>query len=149
MAISKMSMLPWWPSLLLLWILMQDLSASQFQEELLLKTRELFPTLASAELSPFLPHSRATSAYDAVTLMARAWASVLTRNETCSNSSLLQSTLTGSLVCVLHGIIDLCTSLASFPGSPPTSLETGLHASLESLAWCPPTFQWYNTACDL
>jgi len=76
-----------------------DLLASQFQEELLLKTRELFPTLANAQLSPFLPHSRATSAYDAVTLMARAWASVLTRNETCSNSSLLQSTLTGSLNC--------------------------------------------------
>ena len=36
------------------------------------KTLDLFPSLTEEDLKPYLLHSRATNAYDAVTLLARS-----------------------------------------------------------------------------
>ena len=43
-----------------------------FYSKLLSKTTELHPSLAEEDLKPYLLHSRAASAYDAVTLLAQS-----------------------------------------------------------------------------
>ena len=45
---------------------------SEFHDQLIAKTKELFPSLSDADLTPFLLHSRASRAYEAVWLMALA-----------------------------------------------------------------------------
>ena len=43
-----------------------------FHSQLVSKALDLFPSLIEEDLKPYLLHSRATSAYDAVTLLARS-----------------------------------------------------------------------------
>ena len=50
----------------------QDLSLGEFHSQLLSKALDLFPSLAEEDLKPYLLRSRATSAYDAVTLLAQS-----------------------------------------------------------------------------
>ena len=45
---------------------------TSFHNQLLSKTLDLFPFLTEEDLKPYLLHSRATNAYDAVTLLARS-----------------------------------------------------------------------------
>ena len=45
---------------------------TSFHNQLLSKTLDLFPFLTEKDLKPYLLHSRATNAYDAVTLLARS-----------------------------------------------------------------------------
>ena len=44
----------------------------EFHSQLVSKARDLFPSLTEEDLEPYLLRSRATSAYDAVTLLARS-----------------------------------------------------------------------------
>ena len=44
-----------------------------FLEQLLIKTRELFPSVQNESLSDYLIHSHAANAYDAVWALALAW----------------------------------------------------------------------------
>ena len=45
---------------------------TSFHNQLLSKTLDLFPFLTEEDLKPYLLHSRAINAYDAVTLLARS-----------------------------------------------------------------------------
>ena len=51
---------------------MQDMSLDDFHSALVNKTLDLFPSLTEEDLRPQLLHSRATNAYDAVTLLAKS-----------------------------------------------------------------------------
>ena len=44
----------------------------EFHSKLVAKTLDLFPSLTEEDLRPYLLRSRATNAYDAVTLLARS-----------------------------------------------------------------------------
>ena len=46
---------------------------SRFYDELLDRTLEVFPTLKTENLVPYLSHSHAATAYDAVWSLALAW----------------------------------------------------------------------------
>ena len=51
---------------------LQDLSLSDFHAKLIAKALDLFPSLTEEDLKPYLLRSRATNAYDAVTLLAKS-----------------------------------------------------------------------------
>ena len=70
---------------------------SEFHKQLIAKTKELFPSLSDADLTPFLLHSRASRAYEAVWLMARAWDYTIRVGE-CSELEILQQSLETDLV---------------------------------------------------
>ena len=77
-------------------ILFQDLSLGEFHSQLLSKAVTLFPSLTKLEedLKPYLLHSRATSAYDAVTLLARSVGVAFNQGDnSCTNTSLVRMVL--------------------------------------------------------
>ena len=45
---------------------------NEFHSQLMAKTLDLFPSLTEEDLKPYLLRSRATNAYDVVTLLARS-----------------------------------------------------------------------------
>ena len=81
---------------------LQDISLSDFQLQLISKTKELFPLIPDKlNLTPYLLHSHAVSAYDAVTQLSRA----LTNSIECGtyeNQTLLQSILRYNILVGLH-----------------------------------------------
>ena len=50
----------------------QDMQLADFRSSLVKKALNLFPSLTEKDLKPYLLHSKATSAYDAVTLLAKS-----------------------------------------------------------------------------
>ena len=50
----------------------QDMSLDEFHRELIAKSHDLFPSLTEEDLKPYLLRSRATNAYDAITLLAKS-----------------------------------------------------------------------------
>ena len=50
----------------------QNLNLADFHSQLLTKAVDLFPSLTEEDLKPYLLRSRATNAYDAVTLLAKS-----------------------------------------------------------------------------
>ena len=51
---------------------LQDMSLGDFHHQLIAKSLDLFPSLTEEDLKPYLLRSRATNAYDAVTLLAKS-----------------------------------------------------------------------------
>ena len=70
------------------------MTLSEFHSLLLIKTLELFPSLAEEDLKLYLLHSRATSAYDAVTLLAKSVSVAFDQGgDICTNTSMIRRTL--------------------------------------------------------
>ena len=64
---------------------------SKFHSQLLSKAVEQFPSLTEEDLKPYLLRSRATSAYDAVTLLARSVGVAFDQGEdSCTDTSLVR-----------------------------------------------------------
>ena len=58
------------------------------------KTLKLFPSLSEKDLKPYLLHSRATSAYDAVTLLTRSIDMAFDQDgEICDDATVVQVAL--------------------------------------------------------
>jgi hypothetical protein len=75
-----------------------------FYNKLLIKTTELFPSLTEEDLKPYLLHSRATSAYDAVTLLARSVGVAFNQSgDSCTDTNLIQAVLDQAFL--VHEII--------------------------------------------
>ena len=73
---------------------MQDLALEDFHLMLMNKTLDLFPSLTEESLEPYLLRSRATSAYDAVTLLAKSVGVAFNQGgESCTDTTLIQVTL--------------------------------------------------------
>ena len=71
--------------------MLQDLSLDDFHNMLLTKARDLFPSLSEVDLKPYLLRSRATSAYDAVTLLARSVGVAFDQGgDSCTDTSLVR-----------------------------------------------------------
>ena len=67
-----------------------------FYRKLLKKTTDLFrnPSLTEEDLKPYLLRSRATSAYDAVTLLARSVGVAFNQSgDSCTDTNLVQAVL--------------------------------------------------------
>ena len=65
-----------------------------FHSQLISKALDLFPSLTEEDLKPYLLHSRATSAYDAVTLLARSVGVAFNQSRnSCTNTHLQQIAL--------------------------------------------------------
>ena len=72
-------------------ISLQDLPLDEFHSQLLSKAVDLFPSLTEEDLKPYLLRSRATSAYDAVTLLARSVGVAFDQgDDSCTNTSLVR-----------------------------------------------------------
>ena len=70
------------------------MSLDDFHGRLMDKALELFPSLTEEELKPYLFRSRATNAYDAVTLLARSVDIAFDQGgDSCTNTSLIQVAL--------------------------------------------------------
>ena len=54
------------------------MSLDEFYRQLIAKSHDLFPSLTEEDLKPYLLRSRATNAYDAVTLLAKSVGVALT-----------------------------------------------------------------------
>lgn len=53
--------------------------------------KELYPSLTEDDLKPYLLHSRATSAYDAVTLLARSVGAAFEHGgDSCTDTNVIQ-----------------------------------------------------------
>ena len=71
--------------------MLQDLPLNDFHNMLLSKAVDLFPSLTEEDLKPYLLRSRATSAYDAVTLLARSVGVAFDQGEdSCTDTSLVR-----------------------------------------------------------
>ena len=65
-----------------------------FHSKLVDKALDLFPSLTEEDLKPYLLHSRATNAYDAVTLLAQSVDIAFDQGgDSCTNTSLIQVAL--------------------------------------------------------
>ena len=70
------------------------MSLDDFHSKLVNKALELFPPLTEEDLKPYLLRSRATNAYDAVTLLARSVDVAFDQGgDSCTNTSLIQVAL--------------------------------------------------------
>ena len=72
---------------------LQDLPLDDFHDQLLSTALELVnaSSLTEEDLKPYLLHSRATSAYDAVTLLARSVGVAFNLGgDSCTDTSLIQ-----------------------------------------------------------
>ena len=73
---------------------MQDLTLTDFHSQLVSKALDLFPSLTEEDLKPYLLRSRATSAYDAVTLLAQSVGVAFEESEgNCIDANLVQVVL--------------------------------------------------------
>ena len=71
--------------------MLQDLPLNDFHNMLLFKAVDLFPSLAEVDLKPYLLRSRATSAYDAVTLLARSVGVAFSQGrDSCTDTNLVR-----------------------------------------------------------
>ena len=72
----------------------QDITLGDFQNDLMIKTLDLFPSLTKEDLKPYLLRSRAASAYDAVTLLAKSVGVAFDLGgDSCTNTSIVQVSL--------------------------------------------------------
>ena len=72
---------------------------SELNSQLINKTRRLLPSLSDVDLSRYLQHSRATSAYDAVILLARSLDLVVDRgDDLCHDPVRVQTALERCLI---------------------------------------------------
>ena len=73
---------------------MQGTTLEDFQHQLSAKTTDLFPSLTEEDLKPYLLRSRATNAYDAVTLLAKSVDVAFKQGgDNCTNTSIIQVSL--------------------------------------------------------
>ena len=78
-----------------------------FHSMLMNKTLDLFPSLTEENLEPYLLRSRATSAYDAVTLLAKSVGMAFDQGgDSCTNTSIVQVALDRIF---MVGILDINT----------------------------------------
>ena len=81
---------------------------TQFYSQLVIKAKQLFPSLTNVNYSRYLQHSRATSAYDAVMLLARSLDLVVDRgDDLCHDPVRVQTALERCL------IVRICFQLQS------------------------------------
>ena len=74
--------------------LSQESTVQDFYSKLLVKAIELHPSLTEKDLKPYLLHSRATSAYDAVTLLAQSVGVAFNfGGDSCTDTSVIQVAL--------------------------------------------------------
>ena len=67
------------------------MSLDEFHRQLIAKSHDLFPSLTEEDLKPYLLRSRATNAYDAVTLLAKSVGVAFDQGgDSCVNTSLVQ-----------------------------------------------------------
>ena len=72
---------------------------TEFYSQLVIKAKQLFPSLSDLDLSRYLQHSRATSAYDAVMLLARSLDVVVDRgDDLCHDPVRIQTALERCLI---------------------------------------------------
>ena len=86
---------------MLLPMVLQDEPLKEFHEQLIAKALDLFPSLTEEDLKPYLLRSRATNAYDAVTLLARSVGVAFDqhqRSESCLNTEEVQLALEKNMV---------------------------------------------------
>ena len=70
------------------------MTVEDFYRKLLIKTTEIHPSLTEEDLKPYLLRSRATSAYDAVTLLARSVGVAFDLDgDNCTDTSVIQAVL--------------------------------------------------------
>ena len=77
------------------------MSLDEFHSQLLSKAVDLFPSLTEEDLKPYLLRSRATSAYDAVTLLAQSVGVAFRQNqdeEGCPTTEQVQAVLERKIV---------------------------------------------------
>ena len=81
---------------------MQDLSLGEFHSHLLSKALDLFPSLTEEDLKPYLLRSRATNAYDAVSLLAQSVGMAFDQQpqgeESCPSTKDVQTALERNMV---------------------------------------------------
>ena len=81
---------------------LQDLSLGEFHGQLVSKALYLFPSLTEEDLKPYLLRSRATNAYDAVTLLARSVGAAFNQwhqgEESCPSTRDVQTALERNMV---------------------------------------------------
>ena len=66
----------------------------EFHSQLLSKALDLFPLLTEEDLKPYLLHSRAANAYDAVTLLAQSVGVTFEQGrDSCTNTRFQQAAL--------------------------------------------------------
>ena len=72
----------------------QSVPLNEFHSQLVSKALDLFPSLTEEDLKPYLLRSRATNAYDAVTLLARSVGVAFEQSqESCTDTNLVQVAL--------------------------------------------------------
>ena len=72
----------------------QGTTLEDFHSQLLSKAADLFPSLTEEDLKPYLLRSRATNAYDAVTLLAKSVDVAFKQGgDSCTNISIIQVSL--------------------------------------------------------
>ena len=97
-------------------VMLQGLPLDDFHGKLTKKTLDLFPSLTEEDLKPYLLRSRATNAYDAVTLLAQSVGVAFDQGgDSCTDTSLVQTTFESifmvsmlnllylAVCCTLHG----------------------------------------------
>ena len=68
----------------------------EFHDRLIAKSLDLFPSLTEEDLKRYLLRSRATNAYDAVTLLAKSVGEAFDQGgDNCTDTSLVQTALEG------------------------------------------------------
>ena len=78
---------------------MQDQSMSDFHAKVIAEALKLFPSLTEEDLKPYLLHSRATNAYDAVTLLAKSVGVAFNQGEgLCPDTRKVQAALEKQIV---------------------------------------------------
>ena len=91
-------------------ISLQDLPLDEFHSQLLSKAVDLFPSLTEEDLKPYLLRSRATSAYDAVTLLAQSVGVTFRQagGSKCNNISRIQTAFENIFMVSSHLSNTLC-----------------------------------------
>ena len=72
----------------------QSMPLNEFHSQLVSTALDLFPSLTEEDLKPYLLRSRATNAYDAVTLLARSVGVAFEQSQdSCTDTNLVQVAL--------------------------------------------------------
>ena len=91
---------------------------NKFHSQLLAKALDLFPSLTEEDLKPYLLRSRATSAYDAVTLLARSVGVAFDQHQdegSCPSTEQVQTALERNMVgSIAHNVDKLNPFLLKF-----------------------------------
>ena len=86
----------------------------EFHDQLIAKSLDLFPSLTEEDLKPYLLRSRATNAYDAVTLLAKSVGVAFDQGgDSCTNTSLIQTAMEEHFMVKIFNVIYVASHLCN------------------------------------